>query len=527
MRYKTLFQGLGLAAVLALGGCKSLDITNPNDPDGPRALADPDAIEAVAGGSVRVWLNTYQNNDAGTPLVTQAQTYSASWNNFNMNFYSSIDADGTRNSRPWQNSPAAAERTSIEAYWSGYYRSLGLANNVLKAIRINGLIINTLADTRRAETIALLMQGASLSGIAINYDKGYVLDENSDLSALTYSDRKQVRDAAIASFTNAAAMAMANPFTTPTGWTNGVSYTNVQIAQIARTMAAWLLANWPRSAAESAAVDWAQVVTFASGGMSSTTPFNFTMIGDGCNPAVDAWVPEILCWFNAVDTGRISTRVAAMLDPVTQRHPYPAAPGSNAQPNSADRRLGDGSFGTAAMVAGFGNVPLTPNGGSDFMWSSQAIFNDARGRYHQSNIGHIRYDLTREQDGSGIWGGKGPAPVFSAGQNDLLWAEGLIRSGGSLALAATKINNTRVTRGGLSPAAAGDGVPLLTSRLHYEMEIELLGLGAASYYLRRRVDGLIPGTPREMPVPAKELGVFAQPLYTWGGTGPANSPTPP
>ena len=75
---------------------------------------------------------------------------------------------------------------------------------------------------------------------------------------------------------------------------------------------------------------------------------------------------------------------------------------------------------------------------------------------------------------------------------------------------------------------AGDGQAGLRTKLRYEQEIELLGVAAASYYLQRRVAGGLPvGTPREMPVPAKELGIFAQPLYTWGGTGAANSPTPP
>ena len=84
-----------------------------------------------------------------------------------------------------------------------------------------------------------------------------------------------------------------------------------------------------------------------------------------------------------------------------------------------------------------------------------------------------------------------------------------------------------MTRGGLSATVAGDGATVLRTRLRYEQEVELLGLGAASYYHRRRVaGGLLVGTPREMPVPAKELGVFGQALYTWGGATP-NSPTPP
>jgi len=230
-----------------------------------------------------------------------------------------------------------------------------------------------------------------------------------------------------------------------------------------------------------------------------------------------------LVWFNSLDTGRLHTRVANLLD-ASQKTPWPA--GGNPQPNSADKRLGDGSFGTTGMIAGFGNVPKTANAGTDFAYSTQAIFNMARGSYHQSNIGHIRYDATGVQSPTGIYSGYGTVPVFSAAQNDLLWAEGLIESNTNLALAATKINNTRVGRGGLAASAAGDGQAGLRTKLRYEMEIELLGLGAAPFYYRRRVDGLVTGTPREMPVPAKELGVFGQALYTWGGATP-NSPTPP
>lgn len=533
MRMTTLVQGLGLAAVMAVGGCKSLDITNPNDPDSARALADPAAIEAVLLGSVRIYINTFEQLTGGGPLVTQAQTYSASWNNFNMNFYSGQSCDiatgpctnPNRDSRPWQNNPSAAARTSIEVYWEGYYSSLGLANQVLKAIRVNNLIINTVADTRRAETMALLVQGASLAGIALNYDKGYILDETSDLAALTYSTRRELRDAAITSFTAAATLAGANTFTTPSGYTGGgPSYTNNQIARLANSMAAFLLANYPRNPTETAAVNWAQVVTYASNGISSGTPFDFIFMGDGCS----SWCPEVIYWFNSIDTGRLHTRVANMLSSA-QLTPYPV--GGNPQPTlvtSLDRRLGDGTFGTAGMVAGFGTRTRTANGGSDFAWSSQQIFNQARGTFHQSNIAHIRYDLTGQQGSSGIYGGFGPAPIFSAAQNDLLWAEGLVRTNTNLALAATKINNTRVTRGGLTAAAAGDGAVLLQTRLQYELELEALGIGASTFYLRRRIGGLLPGTPHEMPVPAKELGVFAQPLYTWGGSAnPASSPTPP
>jgi hypothetical protein len=520
MQMTRLMRAASVLAALAVAGCNSLDVTNPNSPDAKRALSDPAALEAVAGGTMRTWFNAYDGCEGNCVLVTQAQTFSASWNNWNMNFYSSIDADGKRLTRGWQNDPAAAGRTSIEVPWSGMYSSMSSAVDVLKAIRISKKVINNASDTKRAETVSEFMLGAGLMYIALNYDKGYIVDENTDLATLGYSNRKQLRDAAVAKLASAATLANANTFTTPAGWTNGVTYSNKQIAQIANTMAAMALAYYPRSAAENATVNWAQVLTLTQAGMSSGTPVDFVFNGDGCS----SFCHEMLVWFDGIDGGRVSTRVANLMDPVTQKHPYPD--GGNKVPNSPDKRLGDGSFGDASIVGGFGTNPKTAKGGTDFAYSRDEVFRPSRGMYHQSNIGHVRYDLTGLQDPSGIYGGYGPAPVISATQNDLMQAEALIRTGGSLATAATLINKTRVGRGGLAAATAGDGVGGLTDKLGYEMEVELLGLGPAPFYWRRRTDGLLAGTPREMPVPAKELGVKGEALYTWGGSGPANSTTP-
>lgn len=517
MRTRSVSLMLG---VLMSVSCNSLEVSNPNAPDSERALSDPAALEALAGGTMRTWFNAYAACEGNCALVTQAQTFSASWNDWNMNFYSSIDADGTRRSRAWQNDPAAAGRTSMEGPWVAMYSAISSASDVLKAIRVNNVVIRNTADTKRAETIAELMLGAGLSYIALNFDKGYIVDELSDASGLVYANRKQMRDAAVAKLTSAASLASAASFTTPSSWANGVSYSNVQIAQIANTLAAITLAYYPRSSVELNAVNWAQVSTLTQAGMSSGTPVDFIFVSDGCV----SWCHELLQQFDGFDGGRVHTRIANLLDPETQRTPYPE--GGNPVPNSPDRRLGDGSFGDESLVAGFGSNPRTANAGTDFVYSRDEIFRPSRGMYHQSNIGFIRYDLTRNQDPLGIYGGYGPAPVLSASQNDLLRAEALLRSNGSLSVAATLINKTRVSRGGLPPANASDGLAVLLERLAYEVEIELLGLGPASYYWRRRTDGLLAGTPREMPVPAKELGVKNEPLYTWGGSGAASSSPP-
>jgi hypothetical protein len=569
---------MGAAAFVVAASCHSLDVVNPNEPDAQRALSDPNAIEAVAGGALRTWFNAYTSLRGAGVLSAQARNYSSSWNNGNLNFYSSIDNPSdppdkwNRMSRSWQNDPAAAARTSVDDFWGGgldessvvrggFYAALSSANTALKAIRKNNLVIRNASDTKRTETIAAFMQGASLMMFALDYDKAYIVDENSDLTTLKYANRKEVRDSAVSKLQQAAALAAANSFSTPAAWDgpNGVPLTNTQIAQIANTMSAMTLAYYPRDNSEVAAVDWVKVAGFAAKGMSSGTPFDFFFSQDG----YVNWISELMNWFDGIDGGRMSTRIAHFLDPATQVDPWPLT--GNPTPNSADKRLGDGSFGDSTTEANFGTTPLTAKGGTDFAWSGVAIFRPARGSYHQSNIAQVRYDLTRVMDASGQYGGHGPAPLILATLNDLLWAEALLRqSSPNVAGAEALIDKTRVGRGGLPSSSinagvgtdadgpcmstgmkAKDGTPCtLWSMLIYEKEIELPGLGPAPFWEERRlpviiaggyagdnspkrvIQGLLPGTPREMPVPYKELGVKGEQLYTWGGATP-NSPTPP
>ena len=595
MRIWNLARGLGAMAALAAAGCKSLEISNPNEPSS-KILTDPSVLESVAAGTMRSWFGSYTVLEGTGVLSTQARTLSASWNNGNMNFYSGVDivandttADPSlwvRNNRTWQNDLSAAGRTSIEVEWFGMYSTLSAANDALRAIRKGNVVIGDAARTKRAETIAQLMQAASLMVIALNYDQGYVIDENTaDLTAIVRVSRKAIRDSALKKFDAAIALADANTFNTDAGWTNGAhAYSNKDVSKIANTMAAMLLTYYPRDAAEASAagvVDWAKVASYASKGMSTGGSQVFlSLVGDGCS----AWCQAMMPWFTDWSTGRVSTRVAHLLDPGTQIDPYPLGVGSK-QPNSADKRMGDGSFGDASLVDVYDNVPKTAKAGTDFAYSKTGeIYNNARGYYHQSNVGIIRWDESGIQDPNKQWAGYGYSPMITPMMNDLIWAEALLRQGGAanLTAAAGLINNTRVGRGGLSSALtavatpgaatdgpcmsngvlARDGTPCtLWSMLLYESEIELLQMGPAPFWNQRHlpvvlataweratgcrkpatgctvnpnsifngprvIQGLIPGTPREMPVPAKELAIKAEKFYTFGGATPKGTEVP-
>lgn len=570
------------AAVLM--SCKSLDVSNPNQPSSS-ALTDPTVLESLAGGTMHTWFNNYSLLEVTGVLDVQARTVSSSWNNGNMNFYSGIDvgpadttadpSTWTRNTRSWQNDLSATGRTSVLDSWSGMYATLWSANSSLRSIRVGKTVIGSPANTKRAETVAQWMQAASLMWFALNFDQGYFIDESSDitdptvLAALKLVPRKVLRDSALKKLDATIALANANQFTTDGGWANGQTYTSTQISQIANTMAAMLLAWYPRDDGETSAagvVDWAKVASYASQGMSTGKPVTFGFVGDGCNN----WCQNMTVWFVEYSSGRVSTRVAHFIDPVTQFDPYPLGIG-NKQPNSPDARMGDGSFGDSTLFSVYQNVPKTANGGTDFAWSGTGeVFRPDRGYYHQSNIGHTRYDASGDMDLTQQPGGYGFMPLIIPAMNDLLWAEAKLRTGDAPGAAAL-IDKTRVGRGNLSSSAlvasspgspadgpcmtngklAKDGTPCtLWSELLYEYEIELLDLGPASYWNQRRlplvkataweratgcrttpctpnpntifngpryIQGLIPGTPREMPVPAKELALKNASFYTYGG----------
>jgi len=209
--------------------------------------------------------------------------------------------------------------------------------------------------------------------------------------------------------------------------------------------------------------------------------------------------------------------VAALITS-NHKHPWPEAQGGNPCPTvSADKRVGDGSWGPEDDFNGYATKKATANAGTDFACSGVVIFPAARGQYHQSNLAHIRYNhLAYLGENLPEFDMNGQDPLYTTQMNDLLWAEGLIRSGNKLAGAA-RINASRVGRGKLPALLGVESDAALLAALQYEQEIEFMGQGPTPFYNRRRIDGLQSGTPRHMPVPAKELDVLVREVYTFGG----------
>ena len=537
-----------VTAAALIGGC-DMNTTNPNAPDTKRAFGSPEGLTALLAGAVQTWVGTRDNYQV-MPLAVMADNYTASWNNAAMRFYSSVGSDCASRCG-WTNSataPEAAGGPTVEAQWYGYYAVLNAATLVVSRRTKDSVCFDTdcsadTTKTARIITIAKMLQGLALAGIAEIYDQGFILDETTDLTdplAIPFSTRAEVRDAALLKLDDAYAEAGAKAWSTPADWMGlgqGQAYTNVQIQQVIRTAQAELIAMFPRNAAENATADWARVATLAAQGVSSGTPFDWNYYVDINNR--ECGLDCTKTWGNSIGSMRVDTRVAAL---ITTNHvdPWPAPDGNPCPTISPDKRVGDGSYGPEDDFNGYATLTETANAGTDFACSGVAIFPPARGQYHQSNLQHIRYhQLAFRGEDLPTDDATGQDAMYTPQMNDLLWAEGLIRSGGSKVTAATLINNSRFGRGGLPQLTGAEADTVLIDALKYEQEIEFMGQGATPFFNRRRsgynaaaaggrpayVDGLIPGTPRHMPVPAKELDILQRALYTFGGgTSPDMAP---
>jgi hypothetical protein len=200
---------------------------------------------------------------------------------------------------------------------------------------------------------------------------------------------------------------------------------------------------------------------------------------------------------------------------------------------TADLRFPAGDTRTAQNNVGQG----APTGRRYFRNRAPGLDQAATG-WQNSEYDHYRWRAFA--DASRI----GPVPIFTVAENDLLAAEGYLRTG-QIAKAATLIDKTRTTAG--LPALSGvitsltqqvpggracvPRVPVgptftttqcgtILEALKWEKRMETAFTVYGAWYFDSRGWGDLPeGTPLSWPVPYQELDARLLPIYTLGGVG--------
>ncbi len=506
-------------ALTAFWACQQLDVTNVNEPDEERSLASAGDVEALIGGSIGTWF-TIHNQWGIEPLGVMADALTCSWGNYGMRDMSSEPRIA------YLNSTSYTYRRSIEDPWYQCYRAISSANDGLRAIA-GGLAIGGGKDTPRAKAFAKFVQGLAHGYLACYYDRAFIFDETVDINTTTLELKsyKEVGAAAIKQLEEAIALMEANSFTTPSTWVNGVSMTNVELAAVAHSYAARYLAQIARTTAERGAVDWNKVKAHAEKGAKTA----FAPHGDGS----DGGAP--LSWWHSQqgfhnDRGDSWARLDyKMIGPSDKSGEYekwlntPVAQRNEFDMVTDDKRMTGMTLKNSAGLDVDGGTYIGKWGASPFP--------RARGTYHFSKYGYYRYEDYEKN------GAVGPSTLFQPAENDFLIAEALLWTGGSLDEVANLINKTRVTNGGYPAATAAAGKGDVTQKrdpkagatlwqmLKYEKHLECLMTGAGLEYFDNRGWGdLVTNTPIQAPIPAKELQVLLQEIYTFGGGGVGSAP---
>ncbi|MBA4156473.1 MAG: hypothetical protein H0X65_03235 [Gemmatimonadetes bacterium] len=505
------------ATLLLFGaaGCQDLTVPNVNEPQTQQVLARPADVEQLIVNSYLSWWDATSGKAAGAfdpGIYVQLQTMSfensAMAANFGMIERSRLPRAAINNN------PADAFASQLEGTWYGLYRSLKAASDGVRQID-GGVVIGTTANTMRAKTFAKFVQGLSHGALALTYDQAFVLDETTPLPSPgtptpDLQPYSEVMEAALGYLDEAIALAGANTFTTPTGWINGVTLTNVQLAALARSYKARFRAEVARNPAERAAVNWAAVVADVDAGRQTDFEIEFDDVNWRYTAHIygsfgGAWHQSANQIIGMADqSGAFQTWINT---PLASRDPFLII--------TPDQRFPQGATG-AAQAANPGEY-LIQKGTSGHVRPDRGTWRWSF--YRDNRFAHFYPD----------WSGF--LPELTRAEMQLLKAEGLFRTGDA-AGAATIINTTRTTTGGMQAVSAGapnpDCVPKLPDGtcgnflevLKWEKRLETWASRYGAWFFDSRGWGDLPqGTIIHFPVPARELLVLQLPVYNTGGVG--------
>jgi hypothetical protein len=498
MQIKKRYSLLGVTAVLFAGACNNLDVTNPNQPDVKRALASPSDVKSLAQSTVRSWYMTSvsagpDDNGDQAPYhfgCVTADVCTGNFGNFGMRF------NNLEPRIPYENSSAGGDRLVTETPWNYNYGTIGATNDVLRVIKQNAAdFLGTTDETEKYKEEAEFSRAASYLYLSMEFDQAFVATEDNDplINPPKLVSHTVVRDTTMTMWNDLIAASAQHSYTYAVTDlpSPGGALTSSRINRIANTMAAMTLAYHPRNAAQAASVDWAKVAAYADKGIgtgSGGAPFDVVVQADG-----NQWWSYVAAYGDLADWIRTDHRVINRMNPAVPPKYNGVAPPLG---SSADARYT-----------------------SDYEYKPPPIGDPGRGIYMQSDWWHKRYAFTNAEAKGAFTGN---VPYLLAAESDLIRAEALIRSSTpDLATAATLINTTRVGRGNLTPASAGDGAATLLSYISYERDVELTNTSGTTLYWRRAVTDqpIQAGTVCQLPIPAKELETLGLPIYTFGGVG--------
>jgi hypothetical protein len=504
-----------------------LNVTNPNQPDTKRALSNPEDVGALLEGAYNVWFQGVLGTSAplnGTPglsLSNQAFQHAAPWLNFAMEEYSRIPRVAI------QTDPAFRYYPTTSWAWEYSYRALSALATGLRALERPETAAEIGEEgVARYRAYASFVQGLAHGTVALLYDRGFVLDESTDISLpqppLGYG---ALMERALGYLDQAIALAGAGSLTFPFEWMRE-ELDSPGLIRLARSYQARFRAQVARTPEERAAVDWAAVIADVDAGIRAAHALD-----------VERWTPwenfylEYATYSPWSQLPYFMYGMADQSGAVAAWYALPLAEKSYRLPDGRPVLIvtPDLRFPQGATVEKQRARP-----GRSFRIMAKA---EEGNTWQRPDRGAWRWSWYKAGPAVGedyyLTGEPAVQPEMTLAEMRLLKAEGLFRRG-DRAGAAAIVNETRVAAG-LSPADAAGANPSCVPRLpngtcgdlwemlkwEKRMETVFTGhAGAAWFFDGRGWGDLWKDTPLQHPIPCPELEVLGLvPCNTFGGPG--------
>jgi hypothetical protein len=517
-----------VAGGLVLGGCRDnpLDVSNPNNPNVAQVYGTPKDVETIISTNFQQMWNAQQGN-IGIGVQTMVMSFESHSGlaNFGMGARAAIPRG------PVSNDLGNSDQDIIFNDFDKLTRNSRSAANAIAAMDrfiAAGGGTGSAAEDARDRSFAYFNLGYGLGNIALLYDSAAIITPTVPSDVIPpLSTSKAVMDVALTFLDSAlvisqsaAATNGANGWPIPKAWMSAAADVPVGTwKQIIHSYKARFRAGNGRTPADRTAVDWNTVVTDATAGITS----DLIVAANASGGWGAAWIDQL-----ATDAtwSQMTPFVLGMADttglydawlatPLNSRAPFLLGTPDKRFPAGATRDLQTAVTGTSHAGTAVGTI---------LYFRNRPVGDDkpvvAWGNWY--------YDNWRFW-GVNQGGGNGPLIAFAKTENDMLAAEGYIRTA-RVALAVPLINITRV-RAGLAPipagAAATDQVPGGTGcvprvpvgpnytstacgsvfeAMKWEKRMETSFTGYAQWFLDARGWGdLVEGTVLEWPVPWEEL----------------------
>ena len=453
------------------------------------------------------WQAIHVNGNSFNPQV-MADAATSSWGNYGM--------------RELSSEPRTEFDNTLENKYADYPSQViwNLYSTISAMVEVNTYIIldgNKIVNdslTTRAKAFSSFLLGISYGSLATIFDKALFFDEKTDFSVqLEMKNYSEIHDISIGYLNKVIAITDTANFGIPLEWFKIDNYTSDSLAALTHSFIARYKSSIGRTPTERNNVNWVDVNSHAEKGIT------FAPMGDG-----EYWWSRTQYYAGvSASWGRADYKLIGPSDKSSGYKDWLETP-------VADR---------AAFSIDTDDKRITGELDSDGK-QTQGLYakNEyrtrliaSRGTYHQTN-----YVFNRTRDYAVDAGLQGPMHDMTQSELDLLQAEAALRAGDA-STAATLINKTRLTNGGLAAATATDDIGSSTdqpnalttgtlwAKYKYEAILENCFMHPYSVYtLKRGWGDLVKGTLTMFPTPASMLEYMLLDYYTFGGVDNAGKP---